>query len=149
VALSGWIYDTENHKFGLSKSVAATRTSIVKREFIVLPGPSGTVPHHLPYELILSKGNLLPCSIIVERCHTIWQILALSQRNSDTLSHKFGIDRINLCHSVWYCPNWSLPRNLALSKVIFIALYDKNWFLSEEISVIPYWTLLRDHCHPA
>jgi len=38
----------------------ATWTDIVKRQFIVLLSPSGTLSHGL----ILSKGNLLPCSIL-------------------------------------------------------------------------------------
>jgi len=51
-------------KFGLSELVAATWTDIVKRPFRALLGPSGILPRHLSSGLILSKGNLLPCSIL-------------------------------------------------------------------------------------
>jgi len=33
----------------LSKLLAATWTDIVKKQFIALLGPSGILPHHLPY----------------------------------------------------------------------------------------------------
>jgi len=46
VALSEWIHDTQNHKFGLSKLLAATWTDIVKRQFIALLSPSGILPRY-------------------------------------------------------------------------------------------------------
>ena len=103
--LSGGTYDAQDHKFGLSKLLAATWTAIVKRQLLVLLSPSGILPHHSPHGLILSKGNFLPCSVLVEFCHAPLPNLAWSQWNSVTLSHKFGINRMKLCHSVWHRPN--------------------------------------------
>ena len=64
VALSKWIYDTQNHIFGLPKLHAATWTDIVKRQFIALLSPSGILSRHLSSGLILSKDNLFSCSIL-------------------------------------------------------------------------------------
>jgi len=44
VALSEWILDPENHKFGLSKLLAATWIDTVKRQLIALLIPSGILP---------------------------------------------------------------------------------------------------------
>jgi len=54
------------YRSGLSPWNAATWTGIVKRQFIVLLSPSGTLSHGL----ILSKGRIMPCSVLVARCHT-------------------------------------------------------------------------------
>jgi len=129
VALSGWIDDTLTHKFGLSELVAATWTGIVKRKFIVLSGPSGILPHNLPYGLVLSKDNLLSCPILVERYHLTWQNwlcpreslspyltkLALSEGTFVTLFDKIDFVRGNLCHPIWrngFCPRESLPPSI-------------------------------------
>ena len=58
--LSGGTYDAQDHKFGLSKLLAATWTDIVKR-----PMPCSVLVElsRQTCGSILSKGNLLPCSI--------------------------------------------------------------------------------------
>ena len=49
----------------------ATWTDIVKRQFIVLLSPSEILPQHLSCGLILSKGKIMPCSVLMARCHTV------------------------------------------------------------------------------
>ena len=54
---------------------------------IALFGLSGVLPRHLSSGLILSKGNLLPCSIL--------------RRNPETTSRLPGIGIATPCHFVW------------------------------------------------
>jgi len=58
--LSGGTYDAQDHKFGLSKLLAATWTDIVKR---LMPCSVLVELSRQSCGSILSKGNLLPCSI--------------------------------------------------------------------------------------
>jgi len=46
--LSGGTYDVQDHKFGLSKLLAATWIDIVKRQFIVLLDPKANPCHSTP-----------------------------------------------------------------------------------------------------
>ena len=59
--LSGGTYDVQDHKFGLSKLLAATWTDIVKR---LMPCSVLVELSRQSCGSILSKGNLLLCSIL-------------------------------------------------------------------------------------
>jgi len=97
--LSGGTYDVQDHKFGLSKLLAATWTDIIKRQFIALLSPSGTLSHGL----ILSKGSLLPCSIL--------------RRILVTLSRKNGVSIGTPCHFVSQNDLFGTPLNKQFYKL--------------------------------
>jgi len=46
--LAGGTYDVQDHKFGLSKLLAATWIDIVKRQFIALLDPKANPCHSTP-----------------------------------------------------------------------------------------------------
>ena len=102
----------------------ATWTDIVKRQFIVLLSPSGTLSHGL----ILSKGNLLSCSVLVKFCHAIpssglilskGKLLPCSilRRIPVTLSRKNGVSIGTPCHSVSQNGLFGTPLNKQFYKL--------------------------------
>jgi len=99
VALSGWLLDTWHPKFGLSK-LAACYWDWYCQKADVLFSPRRISPRRLSWGLILSKDNLLSCSIQRRNlaapvpitwhwhrfpCHFVWEL---------------GVGRATLCHLV-------------------------------------------------